>query len=200
MDEVGNSQYYPDLGDDGRPEPVERLVWAGRPAVRSTLWAWLGAIAVAWLACKGLAWIERDVAILAYRGGVGGFEFGWPAWVPLAVVGGVLLLPAWRTLEILCTRYEVTTQRIFVHRGVLNRYHDQIEMHRVRDLDSRKPIWLRVLGGLGHLDVHSVDRTTPVLKLAAQPNCIDLQALLHELNKSEQRRFGYREFEGTGVL
>lgn len=77
-----------------------------------------------------------------------------------------LLMLAWRLLETRTQRYEVTTQRIRVVRGVLNQRFEELELYRVKDASIAKPLLLRMLG-FGNLEIASADVSTPRLVLEA---------------------------------
>ena len=77
-----------------------------------------------------------------------------------------LFLAAWRFLETRSERYEVTTERIRVRRGVLNRRLEELELYRVRDTTLDAPLMLRAFG-LANIEVISADASTPSLVLTA---------------------------------
>ena len=77
-----------------------------------------------------------------------------------------LMVAAWRFLETRAERYEVTTERIRVRRGVLNRRLEELELYRVRDTAIDQPLLLRVFG-LGNIELISADASTPNLVLNA---------------------------------
>src|SRR5699024_10543437 len=55
-------------------------------------------------------------------------------WNWLAVWVVCMLPAAWYAIVLMTTQYEITSQRIFYKRGVLNRHRDQLEIVRIRDL------------------------------------------------------------------
>ena len=61
---------------------------------------------------------------------------------------------------ILGTRYRLTTERLFVERGLIRQTIDQTELIRVDDVRVRKLMVDRILG-LGSIDVLSTDQTDP---------------------------------------
>lgn len=186
---------------EGEGEP-EEAVWKGRPALRSEIWVWLGLAAVWWIAGGYML----DAASALERAG---FRIGEMPLVGLVIDDAETLLnllglvavgaAIWRILDRLLTGYELTTRYFYQRSGVLNRTHEQLELHRVRDVEVLEPIHLRVLG-LGRVIVHSVDRTTPTVRVKAQSRAVVLGPAIYELVKQEQKRMGYREFEGTSSL
>lgn len=89
------------------------------------------------------------------------------AWI--ALVGWLL----WRVIATFATSYALTSQRLRVREGVLNRSREEVELYRVHDLSLYKPLLLRVFGR-AHLTVHSADPSHPVLRIRAvrQPEMV----------------------------
>mgnify|MGYP006275950891 FL=1 len=176
--------------------PPETMKWSGRPALRPEIWYVVIAAFLVWLALRLL-----DALMASLPAEIAG-AFG-PDKLPITpaaiLIWGAVGLGIWRILVRLTTRYDLSDRNLYVRRGVLNRVHQQLELHRVRDVEVMEPLQLRVLG-LGRVVVHSVDRTNPRTILAAQGDAPDLSQALYQLVKAEQDRVGYREFEGTASL
>ena len=79
--------------------------------------------------------------------------------VPIFVAG-------WKWLVVKNIRYELTTERLRVRHGVLNKELDELELYRVRDYKLEQPLVLRFLA-LGNVTVTTTDVSQPVLKLRA---------------------------------
>jgi membrane protein YdbS with pleckstrin-like domain len=138
-------------GDGAEVRPAgETEVWAGRThwkhfAGRLTLWALacaLGAVLIGmaasrteWLSGRVAFWII--VALVLVSGSV--------------VVGHVML-------TVLDHRYRLTTQRLFIERGILSRTIDQTELIRVDDVRLYRSVVDRVFG-LGTVAILSTDAT-----------------------------------------
>lgn len=142
----------------------ETHVWEGRPSQVVNLFHFLGAGVVAAAAA-----------------------FLFP---PLVVIPAGYAL--WKYLVVHNTKYELTTQRLITHSGVLNKNTDELELYRVRDLQHQQPFLLRLFG-LGDVAVVSSDTLTPVVPIFAQPDSKDLREQLRTL---VERR---REEKGTRV-
>lgn len=101
------------------------------------------------------AGVLGGVALLA------SFQFGsWLAalvLVPLAYAG-------WRWWLIASRVYEVTTERVKVTTGLLNKHTDDLELYRVKDTVLEEPMLLR-LAGAGNIVLTTSDTTTPTLVL-----------------------------------
>ena len=76
---------------------------------------------------------------------------------------GLWLIRWWTTRT---TVYELTTQRLKIHRGILTRRLEEVELYRVKDYVLEQPLFLRLLG-LGNLTLVSSDATTPSIVLRA---------------------------------
>ncbi len=80
-----------------------------------------------------------------------------------------LFVALWRWLEVRCTRYEVTTQRFRVTRGVLNRRTDELELYRVKDTTFDQPLLLRLFS-LANVLIASSDVSTPRAAIRGLPS------------------------------
>ena len=80
----------------------------------------------------------------------------------------------WKWIELRCFRYEVSNQRIRLHRGVLSRRVDSIELYRVKDATFVQPFLMRLVG-IGNVVLSSSDTVSPVL-------------LIHGVQDAEQLR------------
>jgi membrane protein YdbS with pleckstrin-like domain/DNA-directed RNA polymerase subunit RPC12/RpoP len=61
--------------------------------------------------------------------------------------------------------YRLSTQRLFVNRGLVSRRVEEIELFRIRDIDSVQNLLERILG-YGRVNVFSTDATTPKFELS----------------------------------
>lgn len=181
-------------------QPAEDMVWRGRPALRGVVGTWLITGGTVLALAYAVAWLQPHYLQLLARFDLGHLQtYGFLAWLGVGLGGLVLGRALWRTIEHRAMLYVLTSRRLIVHRGVFNRYHDQIELQRVRDLQTVSP-FLKRLVGLGHVWVHSVDRSNPDLLIMDQPRAFALHSAIHETTKTEQERQGYREFESTATI
>jgi len=58
--------------------------------------------------------------------------------------------------------YQVTSERIKIIDGVLNRRTEELELYRVRDYKLTEPFWLRLFG-LGNIIISSTDNSNPTV-------------------------------------
>lgn len=77
-----------------------------------------------------------------------------------------LLLILWRWLQTKNTKYELTSERLIMSKGVLNKTTNQLELYRVRDYRHEQPFFLRIFG-LSNIVLISTDKTDKVLNLIA---------------------------------
>ena len=130
-----------------RDPKYEKQVWEGRPAWRSywglwVLWAILSLIGV----FGSYRWSGSDSAL--FRA------------VLLIAAGAAVALFIREALRVLSLRYRLTTQRLFIHKGLLTRVTDQLELVRVDDVRLRQSIVDRIVN-TGSVEVIGTDNTDP---------------------------------------
>ena len=94
-----------------------------------------------------------------------------PAFLASALVAMVFIVvgpqfSAWKWLVVRCHRFEISTERLRMMQGVLNRNVDELELYRVKDSRVLQPLWLRIFG-LGHVVLETSDRSHPKATLNA---------------------------------
>ena len=101
-----------------------------------------------------------------------------------------LLLILWRWLQTKYTKYELTSERLIMSKGVLNKTTNQLELYRVRDYRHEQPFFLRIFG-LSNIVLISTDKTDKVLNLIAIRDGGDLitqiRSNVEGLRKSKSR-------------
>jgi uncharacterized membrane protein YdbT with pleckstrin-like domain len=112
---------------------------------------------------------------------------------PLLAAIPLLVALIWTLLTKL-TSYELTTERLIVRSGLINRKREEIELFRLRDFTLNRPFWWLILG-LGTITVTTSDATTPTLCIGpiAEP-----EARLDALRRAtvdRQRRVRFRDVE-----
>jgi uncharacterized membrane protein YdbT with pleckstrin-like domain len=86
--------------------------------------------------------------------------------VPLCWLVVPIFIALWKWLVVKNTRYELTTERLKLRAGVLNKVLDELELYRVRDYRLEQPFFLRIFG-LGNIIIRTADNTHPVITLRA---------------------------------
>ena len=91
--------------------------------------------------------------------------------LPTFVVCGLLFwlvvpifIAVWKWLVLKNTRYELTTERLRVRRGVLNKELEELELYRVRDYRLEQPFILRMFS-LGNITITTTDVSQPIVIL-----------------------------------
>lgn len=119
-------------------------------------------------------------------------------WGVLALT--VILLPVslgvilWRYLVVKNQKFELTSERLKLHTGVLNKKLSELELYRVTDTQFDQPFWLRLVG-LAHVQIMSSDKTSPVVTITAVPDARELRETLRELVEARRTAKGVRVSE-----
>ena len=124
----------------------ESIVWKGGPSQVLNIPAFLASALVA------MVFIVVGSAVHIYSIMLG-------ALIPASWAG-------WKWLVVRCHRFEITTERLRIVQGVLNRNVDKLELYRVKDSRILQPLWFRVFG-LGHVVLETSDRSHPKATLNA---------------------------------
>lgn len=77
----------------------------------------------------------------------------------LALVAVALAILAWKGVENLGVRYEVTDQRLIIRRGIVAKSIDEIELFRIKDIRCDYTL-INQLAGTGRIHLASSDETT----------------------------------------
>ncbi len=109
-------------------------------------------------------------------------------------VGPETLLWRGRPYLTIGIRYELTSQRLRVVRGILGRRLEEIELVRVRDTKIKQHAGERALN-VGDITVYSTDPTTPEIVLNNVRHANDVRELIRKTTMAEKNRRGlyYRE-------
>lgn len=94
-------------------------------------------------------------------------------------------------LASLSTRFEITTQRVRIERGVFSKTRQDIELYRIDDIVLEQPFGMRLLGH-GLLILRSTDRTSPAIRLYGVPGLEALAERLRECALRERERRGVK--------
>ncbi|GMU37890.1 MAG: hypothetical protein AMXMBFR22_20810 [Phycisphaerae bacterium] len=133
--------------------PKETPIWSGRthwkyflPGV--SLWV-VGMLAVSWLLLKAFSsaestWVGTLLTVL------------W--------LGGAVVVFGRIAIRIIGQRYRLTTQRLFIEKGILSQTIDQTELLRVDDVRLHRTVVDRMFG-LGTVEVMSTDSTNPRIRI-----------------------------------
>ncbi|MDY0145631.1 MAG: PH domain-containing protein [Kiritimatiellia bacterium] len=112
--------------------------------------------------------------------------------LPLFLVGLLLLLRAWYLVA--STRYQLTTQRLFVHRGLVAKHVEEVELFRIKDVTLTQGVLERLLG-VGQVVVLSTDDTTPRLELKGLRQPLQVKEQIRTAFRAARRHEGMRTTE-----
>lgn len=163
--------------DPYRDPALEKQVWQGRPAWRAYFGIWM-----LWL-------IGSLVGLyLAHKYTVEDSFWRKALWMLIGASAIVLLVR--EALVILGQRYRLTTQRLFLHRGILTQVTDQLELVRVEDVRLRQGVIDRLVN-TGDIEIISSDETD---------NKLVLQSVCTPAEVAEHVRRNVRGARGKGTL
>lgn len=84
-------------------------------------------------------------------------------------------------------RYELTTQRVRIERGLLSKEKDSVELFRLDHFDIRKPLGMRLVGHCV-LNLSSSDPGLPAISIYGVPDLEKLADTLRECSLRERTR------------
>jgi uncharacterized membrane protein YdbT with pleckstrin-like domain len=122
---------------------------------------------------------------------------GHPALVPslgkllLAIITlGIWLVPLWWQSR--GRHYRLTTRRVVVETGILNKRLEQVDLYRVSDYTVLRPVSQRILG-TGNLLLRTLDRTSPeVLVSNIKTDVVELYERIRAATEAEKQKHGVR--------
>ena len=88
-----------------------------------------------------------------------------------------LFVILWKWLVVKNMKYELTTERLRMRHGVLNKKLDELELYRVRDYKLDQPFFLRIFS-LGNIILQTSDRSHPTVVIQAIPEAEGLREQL----------------------
>lgn len=91
--------------------------------------------------------------------------------LPVYLVCGLLFwlivpifIAVWKWLVLRNVKYELTSERLKIRQGVLNKELDELELYRVRDYKLEQPFLLRIFS-LGNITLRTSDTSHPYIVL-----------------------------------
>ena len=105
-----------------------------------------------------------------------------------------IFVAIWKWLVVRNTRYELTTERLKLRTGVLNKELDEIELYRVRDYKLEQPFWLRLFS-LGNIVIGTSDASNPNIVMRAIHDPENVLELLRRYVEETRGRKGVRALE-----
>ena len=120
-----------------------------------------------------------------------------PAFILLGLIFWLvipLFVILWKWLAVKYTKYELTTERLRMRHGVLNKETDDLELYRVRDYKLVQPFWLRLFS-LGNVVLQTSDRSHPVVTIKAIRDGDAMRELLRKYVEQNRVRKQVREVD-----
>jgi uncharacterized membrane protein YdbT with pleckstrin-like domain len=164
--------------------PTETTLWSGHTSQWVHFWYYFLCILLA-----------AGIAVAATMFGLATAGIGALGYLAL-VIPLVMWLVRWSVTK--CTTYELTTQRLRVRAGILNKKVDELELFRVRDYTMEQPLLLRLVG-LGNLPLITSDATTPTVSMRAIPAIEAVREKLRNAVQSERDRKRVRQMDVDSV-
>jgi uncharacterized membrane protein YdbT with pleckstrin-like domain len=109
------------------------------------------------------------------------------AWQWLAVVFTLGLGWVYYWVKSIATRYEITSQRVRIERGIFSKMKDSIEVFRIDHFDLHKPLGMRLVGHC-MLHLRSSDTNLATVILYGIPDLEQLADTLRECSLRERTR------------
>lgn len=164
----------------------EEIVWSGSPSQIVNIKPFsICALAAGVALAAFFAMAESPFQASSVSSNAWGAIFG-----VLAAIGGFAF---WKWLVVQNTRFEITTQRLRLKAGVLNKTTAELELYRVKDFRVDQPFFMRIFG-LSNIILVSTDRTHPYVVIPAIPHGTELGDVIRENVESLRRNLGIREF------
>ena len=105
-----------------------------------------------------------------------------------------LFIILWKWLVVKNMKYELTSERLRMRHGVLNKKLDELELYRVRDYKLDQPFFLRIFS-LGNIILQTSDRSHPTVVIQAIPDAENLREQLRTYVEACRTRKGVRELD-----
>lgn len=171
--------------------------WSTRPSMRPII---PGIIIAMVIGLGGVAW-SLEIAIAFMRFTYSAMNIQWTtSEVPIIqkIVMALCVMPLaiviFKVVQITSIIYELTDDRLLYHHGIFVRYHDEIELRRIRDFRIISPLGERLVG-TGSITIISRDQTHPELIIGPIDNPSYVQDIIRRQVIEHQKATGYREIE-----
>jgi uncharacterized membrane protein YdbT with pleckstrin-like domain len=127
---------------------------------------------------------EAEAETMLFAGHPAVISSAWQ-WIAVVFTLGIAWIYYW--VQSVSTRYEITSQRIRIERGILSKVKDSIEIFRIDHFDLHKPLGMRLLGHC-MLHLRSSDTSFATVILYGIPNLEQLADKLRECSLRERTR------------
>jgi uncharacterized membrane protein YdbT with pleckstrin-like domain len=127
---------------------------------------------------------EAEVETMLYTGHPAAIYSAWQ-WIVVVFTLGLGWVYYW--LKAIGTRYEITSQRVRIERGILSKTKDSVEVFRIDHFDLHKPLGMRLVGHC-LLHLRSSDSSFATVILYGIPKLEQLADTLRECSLRERTR------------
>ncbi len=92
------------------------------------------------------------------------------------------------------TVYELTTERLKTSDGILNKVTETLELYRVKDIETRQPFFLRLVG-LENIHLQTSDASSPLVIVSAVPRAVTFADKIRNQVEAIRGQKGVREID-----
>lgn len=171
--------------DDAPINPAaETTLWSGHTSQWVHFWYYFFCILLA-----------AGIGVAATVFGLATAGVGALSYIALVIPLIMWLMRWWITKS---TTYELTSQRLRIRSGILNKKVDELELFRVRDYTMDQPLLLRLVG-LGNLTMITSDASTPTVSMRAIHDVEAVREKLRSAVQSERDRKRVRQLDVDNV-
>lgn len=171
--------------DDAPINPAaETTLWSGHTSQWVHFWYYFFCILLA-----------AGIGVAATVFGLATAGVGALSYIALVIPLIMWLMRWWITKS---TTYELTSQRLRIRSGILNKKVDELELFRVRDYTMDQPLLLRIVG-LGNLTMITSDASTPTVSMRAIHDVEAVREKLRSAVQSERDRKRVRQLDVDNV-
>lgn len=115
-------------------------------------------------------------------------------WGILSFLVFPLIIIFWVWLSTKMTKTELSTQRLIIRTGVLNKVVDEVELYRVKDYRIERPFLLNIFG-LGNVQLVTSDRLNEVVTIRAVTDPEGLRNKIRDIVEVRRSEKGVREMD-----
>lgn len=168
-------------GEDNPYVAAEEILWSGHPGHVSALNTYMTSVVIV-------------PTILVFASGLAATVSQQAAFAVLGLIALSLGWAGWTYLTVRCHEMALTTRRLLVRTGVLNKSTDELELFRIKDIRAVEPFIYRMVGR-GTVEVLSSDKSTPLVPLLAIEGVQDVRNTISQQVHLCRDAKGVREFD-----
>ena len=105
-----------------------------------------------------------------------------------------IIFPVIAYLKTRFTKYELSSERLKIKKGILSQNIEETELYRVKDYSIFKPFFLRIFG-LGHLVLTTSDKNNKFVRLLAIREVEKIKDLIRDKVEKERKKTGTKEVD-----